>query len=93
MVYRKYNTKDFEGYFVILSGTTRDPPTRQLCENYRRQYNLSMPVLYDKNGRMQGIGMGDQHVHYVTERGGKLKYIAQFEDDGFQAALDVLLSD
>ena len=81
----------FESYFVIIGGS-RGAPSRAECTNIRRRYNLTMPVLYDPQGRMSNAGLDDRHWHYVLDGEANIYFRQQYNNQTFQTKLEELLS-
>jgi hypothetical protein len=76
----------------LVLAETAGSPTRQDCINARDRYNLTMPVLYDPQGRLKGADMEGQHVQWVLDKNGKIVFKKQFDNTEFKTAIDVLLS-
>lgn len=49
-------------------------------------------MLFDPDGAMDRAGLDHRHTHYVLEEGARVYALEAFRDNGFETALDELLS-
>jgi hypothetical protein len=89
-VYQSYSGKDL-GAFFIFEGAQGGRPTRQDCENARREYGLTMPVLFDRNARLRPVGLSQNHSHFVLDEEATIVFTERFNDTNFKTHLDQLL--
>ena len=67
-------------------------PTASYCRQIRTQHGLTMPVLYDPDGRLAAPGLQQRHVHLVLEPGRRVFHRAESNDRTFQGAINTLLA-
>lgn len=66
-------------------------PDAAYCDLVRRQHGMSdITVLYDA-GSFSSLGLPNNHVHLVMERGDVIRHRIQYRDDTFRPAIDAIL--
>ena len=94
MIYENYHANpDFAAYFIIWQDNAGLQPTPEFCDGVRQQYGLTMPVLIWANDQLAAeVGLNERHVDLVMERGSKIVFRSQFNDNSFKPVIEALLS-
>ena len=83
-IYESLQSPDFEAYFIITEDASFRAPTAQYCDEIRRQYGLTMPVLFDGAQVVpRTYQIAENHSHVVLESGARIIYKAHYDDDAF----------
>lgn len=76
----RYADEDFAALFVVAENDLYGPADANVCARTRDEYGLTMPVLYDPEGKLQDA-FGWSRVNdwdIVLGRGGTVLYFQQF---------------
>ena len=73
----KWSKYGVEGYLILIADKQRMPPTKAACRQYREDYNIQIPLLFDPSGLTTQYGT--METTYVLNQDAVITY-EQFGD-------------
>lgn len=83
----------FASWMIVSEDDGFGPPDAETCRAIRERYGITMPVLFDPEGRLQSLlGVAPNEVHVVLTEGARIDWIGHYAGSEVESRIESALA-